>query len=441
MKWIGGTMALLAVGLVLQLSLLIYAMYVLLGVLLLSRFFTRAWTDGLEARRFGEDDVLEIGASSEIKVAVQNTGRLAIPWLLLEDALPRQALTEAPHRLKAAGARLALTRLGPGETKVLDYRVQFLMRGYYQLGPLSAETGDVFGLHRRFRVMTEPRFALVPPKVAPLEGYNLASRRPIGEIRLAHRLFEDPTRQAGVRPYQRGDPLNRIHWRATARAGQLQSRAYESSCVAGATFLLDFHRRSFSGATGSASAELAAVTVASLANAVHLTGQQMGFVSNGRDAADRIREEGWRAEFLTRGEARARAEEAQKNTRLRPVILEAAKGEKHLNEILGALARLEHTDGLDFAATTREAACRISRDTTVVAVLGHVTPETAVALGDLARRGLLVTALVVSIEAAAVPDWARPPDWAQMLLAQGIDFRVVNSEEAVSGLCAEAIIR
>jgi hypothetical protein len=54
-----------------------------------------------------------------------------------------------------------------------------------------------------------------------LEGYNLSSRRPIGEIRLAHRLFEDPTRMAGVRPYQQGDPLNRIHWRATARTGAI----------------------------------------------------------------------------------------------------------------------------------------------------------------------------------------------------------------------------
>ena len=36
-------------------------------------------------------------------------------------------------------------------------------------------------------------------------------------------------------------------------------------------------------------------------------GQQMGFISNGRDAADRIREEGWRAEFLTRKDAMRRA--------------------------------------------------------------------------------------------------------------------------------------
>jgi hypothetical protein len=123
------------------------------------------------------------------------------------------------------------------------------------------------------------------------------------------------------------------------------------------------------------SAELAAVTVASLANAVCLMGQQMGFVSNGRDAADRIREEGWRADFLTRNDARARAAEPQENTRLRPVLLKAAKGEDQLGEILAALARLEHTDGLDFAAMIREAAQDISRDTTVVAVLGMVTPR------------------------------------------------------------------
>ncbi len=105
------------------------------------------------------------------------------------------------------------------------------------------ETGDLFGLHRRYRVLTSPHFLLVYPDVVPLEGYELASRRPIGEIHLSHRLYEDPTRIAGVRRYELGDPLNRIHWRATARTGQLHCKLYEPSCVAGATLLLDFHTR------------------------------------------------------------------------------------------------------------------------------------------------------------------------------------------------------
>jgi uncharacterized protein (DUF58 family) len=441
MKWIFATLGLLVLGLILKLSLLIYAMYVLLGVLLLSRFFTRVWMEQMDARRFCDGEVLEIGAGVECKVAVQNTGRLSVPWLILEDSLPRDALAQMPARIKAEGGRLALARLAAGETKVLSYRVKFLMRGYYQIGPLLAETGDVFGLHRRFRILTEPHYALVLPKVLPLKGYSLASRRPVGEIRLTHRLFEDPTRMSSIRPYQQGDPLNRIHWRATARTGQLQTRTYESSCVSGATFLLDFHADSFPGASAVGSAELAIVTVASLANAVFLTGRQTGFISNGRDAADRIREEGWRADFLTRDDARRRVFQTPANTRLRPVMVETGKGEDRFMRILAALGRLEHTDGLDFSAMVTEAVSKISRDATVVAVLGIVTPGIAAALGDLVWRGLLVTAVVVSFNMEAVPDWAKPPAWAEMLLAQGIDFRVVNSEEAILNLCAEAIVR
>jgi hypothetical protein len=204
---------------------------------------------------------------------------------------------------------------------------------------------------------------------------------------------------------------------------------------------LDFHAHSFFGPAAAISAELAIVTVASLANAVYLMGQQIGFISNGRDAADRIREEGWRAEFITRKDALRRITDPKNNTRLRPVIIGPAKGEHQFGAILATMARLEHTDGLSLADAAREAAARISRDTTVVAVLGNVTAEIAAALGEIARRGLPVTAIVVSLEMDAVPDWAKPPEWAEMLLSQGIDFRVVNGEEAISNLCAEAIIR
>src|SRR5262245_19060220 len=103
----------------------------------------------------------------------------------------------------------------------MRYKIEFIRRGFYRIGPLLLETGDLFGLHRRNRAVTTPAYVLVLPKLFPIAGYDIASRRPIGDVRLTLRLYEDPTRIAGVRPYEPGDPLNRVHWKATARAGRL----------------------------------------------------------------------------------------------------------------------------------------------------------------------------------------------------------------------------
>ena len=67
MKWILATLALLAIGLGLKLSLLVYAMYVLLGVLLLNRFFTRTWTEKIMANRQSGGEAFEIGESTEAR--------------------------------------------------------------------------------------------------------------------------------------------------------------------------------------------------------------------------------------------------------------------------------------------------------------------------------------------------------------------------------------
>src|SRR5262249_6878200 len=150
----------------------------------------------------------------------------------------------------------------------LKYRLNLEMRGYYQIGPVVMESGDLFGLHRRYRVATEPHFLLVYPKVVPLEGYDIASRRPIGEVRLTHRLYEDPSRIAGVRESQAGDPLNRVHWPSTARTGQLQCKVYEPTTIAGATILLDFHQAGYHQQGEPQRSELAVTAAVSLAHAL-----------------------------------------------------------------------------------------------------------------------------------------------------------------------------
>lgn len=435
MKLLVGALVVLLAAILLGLEYLSYAMYTLIGVIAVSRLVALSSIQSITASRECNQQTAEIGDSVAVLVKVKNTGRLPIPWLLLEDLLPRRALIHRPPSLAVTGQRMRIAMLRAGRQQSVLYQLQCNRRGYYQLGPLVMETGDLFGLYRRWRVSAEPHFLLVYPRVMPLEGYDIASRRPIGEVRMSHRLFEDPTRIAGVRQYERGDSLNRVHWRATARTGVLHSKVYEPSTVAGATLLLEFHEAAYRPEDEPIRSELAVTLVASIANALYQMGQQVGFVTNGRDAADRIRVEGWELDLRTRATAQQSAGMQDTSDRLQPVIVDTRRGPEQLRRILEALARIELTDGLELSDLVGEATSRMPRDATIIAVLPQVTMRTAITLGLLKKRGFAVTAIVSLYDTYDFAVAAGP------LLAQGINTHQLRDEASIPTVCRRLILR
>ena len=435
MRWITISILILLAALVLRLELLAYAMYVFLAVLLLSRLLSRTWSENLSAERECNRLTAEVGDTVAVLVTLENRGRIPIAWLLAEDLLPRRALMFRPPDLQVQGRRVQLQMIRSGGRVSLRYQLTCNRRGYYQLGPLVAETGDLFGLHRRFRVVTAPQFLMVFPPVIPLEGFEIASRRPIGEVRMSYRLYEDPTRIAGVRAYQPGDPLNRVHWHATARTGMLHSKIYEPSTIVGATVLLEFHRNSHLDRNEPMRSELAVVAAASIAHAVYEMGQQIGLVTNGRDAADRVRVEGWDYDPRTRTQARQTASMLEQSDRLRPVIVPTRRGVEQLRRILETLARVELTDGLQLSALIGEVEGQLPRDATVIVVLPGVTTETVVTMEDLKRRGFAVTAI---LNLFGEDEFAAA---AGSLTSLGIDCHHLKDESRVSRICQRFLLR
>ncbi len=431
MRWFVAVALLLVVAAAFQLGLLAYAMYALLGTMLLSRWLSRQWAESLTAERECNRVAVNVGEKVAVVVTLQNRGLLPVAWALVEDLLPSGATTYQPPSLGLIGRRLQLFSFRHRGRASLYYQLQCNRRGYHQIGPLMVETGDLFGLHRRYRMLTAPHFLLVYPEIAPLEGYDPASRMPLGEIRMAHRLFEDPTRIAGVRAYEAGDPLNRVHWRATARTGSLQCKVYEPSTVAGATLLLDFHQADYVSRHEPVRSELAVSAAASIAHAVFEMGQQIGLVTNGRDAADRIRQEGWAGELRSRAAARKAVEMREHSDRLQPLVVPTQRGAEQLLRILETLARVELTDGLSFAQLVEETACRLPHDATVIAIVTALTSEIAEALGDLRRRGMSVTAVLNLYEEEDFVDGAA------RLLAQGIPAFYLRDREAIVTVCRE----
>jgi hypothetical protein len=100
------------------------------------------------------------------------------------------------------------------------------------------------------------------------------------------------------------------------------------------------------------------------------------------------------------------------------------------------LARAELSDGLTFAQLVVETAHRLPRDATALAVLPVVTAETAIALGNLRRRGMAVAVVLVLLDETAMEQaYVR-------LHAEGIrDLRQLNDEASLSVLCSNTVNR
>jgi len=435
MIWFLAIALLLGLALALQAGLVAFAGYVLLGVFLVSRFLARSWVHNLHAERQCDATPREVGESTEVIVSLRNTGAIPILWVLVEDLLPDRATGQKSARLSVKGKRLQVVSLGPHKLKTFKYSVTFQMRGYYPLGPTLLETGDVFGLHRRHRVVGTPVYVMVYPKIVPLPKYDFASARPVGEVRLQNRLFEDPTRTAGVREYQLGDPLQRVHWKVTARMGVLHCRVYEPTSLAGATLLVDFHSDGYQNRSEPDRSNLVVTTAASIAYAVSMLNQQIGLACNGRDAADRIREESLAEEsapdggYETRDAARDRFELRDENDRIRPVVVDTRRGFDQFQRIRELLARLELTDAFQFSQLALEMAARIPRDATVIALLPRVPIESAVALGTLRRQGFAVTAILIGLSESE-----KLEAHGRLLTETVRDIRYLNTEEELSDL-------
>jgi uncharacterized protein (DUF58 family) len=122
---------------------------------------------------------------------------------------------------------------------VLRQEVVPQRRGAHSVGPLVVSRTDPFGLAYAEYGLGQPRQFLVTPRAVPL---------PPGELDVAHsegtehELLRHAIPSADeliAREYRPGDPLRRVHWRATARHDQLMVRQEEQRSNPEAWMLVD----------------------------------------------------------------------------------------------------------------------------------------------------------------------------------------------------------
>lgn len=279
--------ALLLVGITTGSSWFALATSAMLTTFYLAKTFSEKWADSVRVERTLSTRETEIGDRVRVGLKLTNRSGWRIPWLILEDLLPKRAMSPPASGLQLGGATTKLFCLGAKQQRIHTYDLLTLRRGFYRIGPTLVETGDLLGLHRKHRILAESDYLLVLPKIVPLEGLEIATRRPMGEMRVHDRILEDPTQMVGIRAYRAGDPLNRVHWKATARTGTLHSRVFQPTSMQGAMLVLDMHRATNPDRNEPIRTDLAVTMAASIAHALYRMNQPFGLITNGRDAAQR----------------------------------------------------------------------------------------------------------------------------------------------------------
>ena len=211
----------------------------LLGILpITAAIVVRVKRPRLEVTRSFSPQIIQAGTTTDVALTVRNLspGRsMRAQW---RDALPwSPGATEAGliPALEPRSPRF----LSKGNTRVLHYELRPPHRGRFDIGPLDVEVGDAFGLATSSAVIGTAAPVIVTPEVIALSESGLAVPAGDGEARLLQRRAAGDDDDTMTREYRRGDAMRRVHWRASARHGDLMVRQEEQRSLPEATIFVE----------------------------------------------------------------------------------------------------------------------------------------------------------------------------------------------------------
>jgi uncharacterized protein (DUF58 family) len=234
-----------------------------LAALLLGWFWVRGH-NAISVTRLLEATELEAGADIAAAVSISNISTQTFYGGVLFETLQQitarsvgngvpghdssaQANQSAEPANLGAGSRKSVpVRVGRIEPKgqiVTSYVLPKSTRGEYQLGPLRFEQADVFGLWRKTRHFDTTETILVRPKVHDLLG-EATGRQQQAPSRTANPTLSSSIAFDRLRAYVVGDDLRRVHWKTSARAGELMVRETLDEIVDDILILIDDHTTS-----------------------------------------------------------------------------------------------------------------------------------------------------------------------------------------------------
>jgi uncharacterized protein (DUF58 family) len=195
--------------------------------------------------------ILEAGSTASVTLRVRNLALRRSARSRWRDTLPWRGGTTPEADLPALqprGARFAAR----GNSVDLGYELRPPRRGVFSVGPLDVDVADALGLATSSLTAGEAQSIVVTPEVVALPASGLGATAGDGESRLVQRRSAGDDDDAMTREYRTGDAMRRVHWRATARHGEMMVRQEEQRSLPEARIIVDTRRSGYRDATHTA---------------------------------------------------------------------------------------------------------------------------------------------------------------------------------------------
>jgi uncharacterized protein (DUF58 family) len=219
-----------------------------------------------------KNDRGQVGQDAEEVIEVKNAFWLPKLWLDIEDP------SEMPgHRSR----RIVI--VPPRRSRNWRVTTRLQRRGLFDWGPLRINATDPFGLFHRNREFGGAQQILVYPQVVDLPHFQAPPANLPGEGRFRRRTHYVTPNASGIREYAPGDAFNRIHWRSTARTGELMVKTFELDPASDIWVILDLEKRVNVGSGDESTEEYGVRVAASLCRHYMVQNRSVGLMCFGRD--------------------------------------------------------------------------------------------------------------------------------------------------------------
>jgi uncharacterized protein (DUF58 family) len=390
-KFALGTVAVYVAALTVGLRLLYYLAYVLAAVLVAAFIWSQLNKRQLRIRRKVQPSQAQVGQIVQEVVEVENRFWLPKLWLEIRDRS-----TLPGHRVGA------VVSLPARRAKRWRVRTRCVHRGLFHLGPTALLTGDPFGLFRVSRVFNETNELLVYPPTVPLSSFGIPESELPGGTQTRHRAYHTTPNAAGIRDYLPGDPMNRIHWQASARAQKLMVKEFELDPTADIWLVLDLEEEVHASCEGVPDITHSTPTIEARPSAVFQHFGQRVTHSDAEPETFPLKLDPTTEEYAITVTASLAAHLVSQGRSVgfiawgqHRVMIPADRGGRQLIKILRALAVLRAEGDSPLSELLATESRQFSRQDTLVVVTPSLRDEWIVALQSQLHKGLHASAVIV----------------------------------------------